>query len=809
VEGFNVRRLALFAGFFSAAVFFLRYIPVPAAVYLCVAAGAALFAAARVLRPARRSHARRVQLALRRGSTLLAACALLAGALWCALFGWLLAPARAYDGQDLTVTATALDYPDAYGYGAYVKVSLQSEGFPRVKARLYIPNAPDAAELRPGEVFETEARFTATFLPENESLSSAAAGDFLTGYAYGDTVRTEYRPSVKYFPQELTRALGTSIDRVFPEVWSPLIRAITLGDRSELRLDAGLYRDLGLAGIAHIVAVSGMHVSFLISMAGLILRDKRRLALLGIPILTLFMAVTGFAAPVTRAVLMQSLVLLAPLANRKSDGVTSVFAALLALLLVNPYAAGNVGLQLSFLSTLGLILFTGRLDRRLTQAAERRKFWEYPRARAAFRFLCANLCTTAGALALSTPLLAYYFGYVSVVAPLTNLVTLFAASALFCLGLLAALLGLFSQMLGAAAAGHAAIPAWWITSAARALAKLPFAAVYVSNRYVLAWGVYVYAMLAAFLLTRARLRIMLYPACAAVCAFCLALLLTAASARPGLEVTALNVGQGQSIALTDGAQTALIDCGALTGDASAVAEEFLQARGVLSLGLVILTHFHADHAGGVADLLSRHRADALVIPDPALGGGGSALADEIIALANLRGIDIIYVTEPIRVTFGSTALTVYPPLGAESENEAGLTIIAESLAATGASAAQEPWRALITGDMNAASERMLTETYALPKITLYVVGHHGSRFSTSEELLDAAEPEAAVVSVGTNTFGHPAGDTLERLAREGIPVLRTDVNGTVTFRANEWDDWEEIWQRKARTTRNTTPCATR
>ena len=86
---------------------------------------------------------------------------------------------------------------------------------------------------------------------------------------------------------------------------------------------------------------------------------------------------------------------------------------------------------------------------------------------------------------------------------------------------------------------------------------------------------------------------------------------------------------------------------------------------------------------------------------------------------------------------------------------------------------------LITGDMERATEKKLVDTYSLPDVDVLMAGHHGSRDSTSGELLEAVTPETVVISVGSNSYGHPAEDTLQRLARAGCRVYRTDHHGTV------------------------------
>ena len=142
---------------------------------------------------------------------------------------------------------------------------------------------------------------------------------------------------------------------------------------------------------------------------------------------------------------------------------------------------------------------------------------------------------------------------------------------------------------------------------------------------------------------------------------------------------------------------------------------------------------------------------------------------EILRLAEQYGVAVETVTEKTVLSFGGGELTIFPPLGAGGSNELGLTILAAAGERT----------FLITGDMERATEKKLLDTYSLPDVDVLMAGHHGSRDSTSGELLEAVTPETVVISVGSNSYGHPAEDTLQRLARAGCRVYRTDHHGTV------------------------------
>ena len=143
------------------------------------------------------------------------------------------------------------------------------------------------------------------------------------------------------------------------------------------------------------------------------------------------------------------------------------------------------------------------------------------------------------------------------------------------------------------------------------------------------------------------------------------------------------------------------------------------------------------------------------------------------ALAEEKGIETLFLAEDADVTFGESALRIYAPLGSGGANEEGLSVLCTA----------GDFDGLITGDMNDTVEKRLIKYGSLPDLELLVAGHHGSKYATSEELLLATTPELAVISVGYNTYGHPAPETLERLAAAGCAIYRTDWSGTVTITA--------------------------
>ena len=343
---------------------------------------------------------------------------------------------------------------------------------------------------------------------------------------------------------------------------------------------------------------------------------------------------------------------------------------------------------------------------------------------------------------------------------------------LFGAGVLIGTLGMFLPELAVLLALPIAPLGRYLNWVVDGMSNLTFSAVTTNSVYYRAWLVLVYLILILIPILPGKKR-WIIPTCCGVATLCLAMLLNAWSFWWGSgAVTALNVGQGQSVLVRSGRFLCLVDCGGDSYDSAGdIAADFLGDYGVGRLDLLVLTHFHADHANGVTELLKRVQVDTLAIP-PATGEE-EPLRDEILSVAEAWDVEVLEVGEDTLLTLDDDrTIQLYAPLGAGETNEAGLTC----LISTG------DFDTLITGDMGADVEQQLLTHTDLPDLEVLVAGHHGSKSSTSEQLLAATAPDYAFLSVGEhNTYGHPAQETLERLAAAGCRIYRTDLQGNITL----------------------------
>ena len=753
-----MRKLAWFAAACSGAVFLAVYL-LPEGILVPAGACCALAALSGLLL---RGKAR-----LR---VVLLCFGLAAGLCWTGVYsGVVRAPALRLAGTEATVSATVTDWPQEGKYSASVLAKVRpADGLP-VNVLFYL-DGEGAENLRPGDVLTVTASFRMADTMAGESTDYYfAKGVLLMGSAKAWTVQSPDHTPVSLWPALVSKALKDSVARSFPDSTGPLVTALITGDKTSL--PDGVYNALRRSGLAHVIAVSGLHVSFLASFVTTLLGRRRRLAaIVGICLLFFFAAVAGNTPSVQRAALMQALLLIAPLADRENDPPTALSTVLMVLLLFNPYAAASVSLQLSFAAVAGIFLFTGPLCRRWQDKLPRKPkgFWRRLGCRAA-RVALVSVATTLGAMVFTTPLMAYYFDSISLISPLTNLLALWAVSVAFLGGLVTALVGLLLPVAAWVLAWVVSLPVWYLQGLTAALADLPFASVSVHSIYLTLWMALTYGLICLWGLWRGPRGRVVVPVCLSASTLCGALVLQAATLTGGsLTVSVLDVGQGLSVALYSKGRTALIDCGGY--DAGNTAADYFQSLGLSHIDLVILTHYHDDHAAGIPQLLERMDVGLLILPDVE---PDSALRAQVQEAAQAHGVETLLISDGATAELGETALKIYPPLGSGGSNEEGLSVLGTA----------GTFDVLVTGDMNDKVEERLVKYGNLPQTELLVAGHHGSKYASSEVLLQAVQPKLAVISVGYNTYGHPAEDTLSRLARQGCDIYRTDWSGTVTITA--------------------------
>ena len=500
------------------------------------------------------------------------------GTIWFMLYdSFVLTSARNLDSVQVETELEVSDYSAVTDYGCTVSANLTRDN------RIYQVTvySREVLSCDPGDTLKGNFyfRFTATGGAKDPSYHRGD-GVFLLAYPEGEITHIKAETiKGKYYPQMIRMQLIQKIEALFPRDAAAFAKALVLGDRSGIDYETNTA--FKVSGISHIVAVSGLHVSILMSLAALFL-GKRRILLfaIGIPALAFFAAVTGFTPSVTRACIMQALFLTAVLIEKEYDPPTALSAAALIMLIVNPMVIISISFQLSFSCMIGIFLFSGRIygwitdEKRLGSAKGKNMRSKLK------RWFVSSVSLSLGASILTTPLVALYFGAISLVSILTNLLVVWIVAYLFYGVLLTCGISLISLSAGRVGAWLISYLIRLLLSTSKLIASFPLAAVYTESVYIIIWLAFTYALLAVFLCMK-RKSVVIF-SCLSTVSLCICLVFSwIEPLMDPCRLTVLDIGQGQCILLQGDGKTFLVDCGGSSDWNSAdKASETLLSQGI-------------------------------------------------------------------------------------------------------------------------------------------------------------------------------------------------------------------------------------
>ena len=549
-----------------------------------------------------------------------------------------------------------------------------------------------------------------------------------------------------------------------------LARALVFGDARRVPPEwrTGLRR----AGLSHLLAVSGLHVGLLLGgfwwLSGAL---PGRVAAVGaVAVLLFYGCLVGPRPSLLRASVMALLVILSLSVERPPQALNSLSAALLVILAFDPPAAFDLGFQLSFLATAGILVLAPRLLRWWRRSAFAGKVRPTMVGQEA---LMVGLAATIAAQLATLPVTAFEIGLLTPFSPLLNLA--FVPLTAVTLGVSLAWVGL-AFTASVPVLGEILGPGARLLQALLDLLTLPFASLaHLPAGSWLALPLSVDPV--AALVLAIWLGVLVSGFRRAFWGVALVLVCTPALPEDEPSLAMLDVGQGEAILLRSGERgpVILVDGGGYRRGnfAEAALLQALAAEGVRRIDLAILSHGDSDHCRGLLELTYYLRIERLwAVPVELRDGCGRALADRL-------GRRVRGVVQGEGGQFGAWSLEVLhpPPDRADGGNSASMVV----------RACVDRSCALLTGDVDLAGERELVagaRLYGIPlRSDVLKVAHHGSRTSTGPGLLAAVRPRLGIVSAGRrNPYGHPSPEVVSRMQDRGVRVLRTDLHGRIEVR---------------------------
>lgn len=584
----------------------------------------------------------------------------------------------------------------------------------------------------------------------------------------------------------LKKVSGHIYDQILPLRDSNVIKAMVLGDKTNM--DPEIKKLYQKNGIAHILAISGLHIS-IIGVGLYKLLRKMHLPKIIAAIIVMFIIInyailTGGGTSTIRAVVMFSYYLGADIFGRTNDPPTSLALSALIVIIVSPYYLFYSGFWLSYMAVAGITIFVPAYNKK-TLVGHQTKWqkWLYE--------LKSSILSGIAMSYFTLPIVLFFFFEYPIYSVLLNLLIIPFMTGMMYMALLGLAVGSISITVGSIVI----YPCHWILNYYEILCEqvqnMPWTSWIVGRPsiiqillfYIITLGIVYYSE--KELVSRKIIKLMRWkisPLAVKSFFMCLAIVVLIINTDSRLKITFLDVGQGDGICmeLPDN-RVIMIDGGSSSKNNLAKYQlvPFLKYQGISKINYWCISHPDLDHYSGLIEVLGDEKMydlkiEHLLLPD---AEGMREQCKEIVDLAYKKGIDVIWVSKGDHFELSGVKINVLHPQRQATYadiNEASMVLMAE----------YNNTSVLLTGDATTESEEYIT-CDVINGTRILKVAHHGSKTSTSEKLLREYMPTVAIVSCGKNNrYGHPNAEVLERIDDVGGSIYRTDEIGAISIKTD-------------------------
>ena len=594
---------------------------------------------------------------------------------------------------------------------------------------------------------------------------------------------------IELLANKVRNSMKEKIEQNLTDATSGLLSGMLIGDKSNLPKE--IQEDFRNSSLSHILAISGMHVAYVMLGITFIISkmkfSKKMSKIITIVILLFFIILTGKTASVERACFMSVYAILASLLHKRANVLASISISILIILIINPYSILDIGLQLSYGGTLGIVLIYPILKKGKKEKAKENKFQKL--IQKIKEKILDIIRITVSANLVIFPIILYQYNTMSFTFIISNLLISSIIGIIIILGFMSVFASYIFMPLAKVMFFLTQILLNILAQTAHLCAKLPFSKVYFPTPKIYVILIYYLFLIYIILAKRNIISVKKISKKIFIIFIIIVIILNLIVKVIPKEFTIsfIDVGQGDSMLIsTPKGKRILVDGGGTRDSENfdvgrQTLIPYLLNKGITKLDYIIISHFDSDHVGGILSVLEELKAEKVIICKQEENENykkfKEIVKDKKIKVYVVKKGDNLKIEEDIYLSI------LWPKEEMIKENAINNNSIVAKLS-------YKAFSILLTGDIEKIAEEEILKEYKntnILKANILKVAHHGSKSSSTIEFLEKVSPQIALIGVGAkNTFGHPNEGVLNRLQNLNTKIYRTDQNGEITIKVMQW-----------------------
>ena len=697
-----------------------------------------------------------------------------------------------HDGEELKIQVQIIDNKKEKQYYNRYKIKVLSSKYKNTY--LYMTTKKN---LEYGEILEIQGNFSEP--SEARNYKGFNYKEYLKTLKIYGTIRVELvkkidiHKGILYYTNKLHLKIKDNLEKTYNSNSMPIVLGVLLGDTSEI--DEETREDFSQSSISHVLAVSGLHVSYIIylsekSTQGIFGQRKSRI--IEILILFIYMAITGFSISVIRSVIMATLMCTAFLVYRKSDTLNNISISAIVILFMNPYNLFSTSFQFTYAGTIGVVFFRPIVEDfimniKIKSPCLKEKYTNFCLKHNSF---VEEIAVAISAQFMTMPIIITKYNFISLSFIVTNILVGIIIGPLVIGGIIQILVTFLSLKIGTEIAKVVQIPITALSLISKIGTKFP-----ITNFNVITpdtWQIIIYYFIIYIIYYRHKIKKIqkysfnqkiilkiskyVYSKRKIIIRVFIIILISSIIIKkiPGdLKIYFVDVGQGDCCLIeTPKHQKILIDGGGQKNFdiGKNTLLPYLFNRKILEIDYCIISHFDQDHCGGILYILEQIKVKNVIIGKQYEDSTNYNKFKEIVKKQNLN-VKIVEAGMRINIEKNLYFDVLWP----------------DSQKMISDNAIYNKFSMLFTGDIEEIAEKEIVSKYenntSILKSTILKTAHHGSKTSSIEKILDVVKPQYAFIGVGeNNTFGHPSNITIENLEKRKIKIYRTDKMGEICIK---------------------------